>query len=262
MTTPRRRFFWGRSLPQALSRAARYHGVAPEQLDYRLRDKRHGFVKHPRAVIVEVDPEHPARAAEAPTARERPAPTPSAPSPPSTPPPPRPAREADPARPRQEAEDEGWEAPDDESELAASEAVQRLIALSGLELTAAVTRRADALELRLDGADRERLAAAGVELLDALETLLPRAVVALAGRRVRCRVDGAGLRAAREQELRELAAAAAERAREQGEALLPPLSPAERRQVHLALRDVPGLATESVGRGLHKRVRVYAVGSE
>jgi spoIIIJ-associated protein len=256
VTTPRRRFFWGRSLVQALSRAARYHGVAPERLDYRLRDKRHGFVKHPRAVIVEIDPERPLRdGADAP-----PPALPASPEPPSRP---RPASSMPPASPassaRGETDDDAvWEAPDGDSELAAVEAAHRLLSFAGLELDVTVARDADALRLTLDGADRQRLAAVGVELLDALEALLPRAVTALARRRVRCHVDGAGLRARREAELRALAAGAASRARARGDHILEPLPPAERRAVHMMLRDEPGLATESLGRGFLKRLRVYA----
>jgi len=148
--------------------------------------------------------------------------------------------------------------PDEESQIAAAEAAKRILAFTGLDLEATVRCGEERLEVELDGEDRERLATAGAELLDAFEALLPRAVVVLAGRHVRCRVDGAGLRAARERELEALAREAASRARSEGEALLPPLPPAERRWVHLVLRDEPGLATESVGRGVQRRVRVVA----
>jgi len=243
----RRRFFWGQTLAQALARAARYHGVAPEQLAYSVRAKRHGFVKHPRAVLVEVDPAAPLRPAGA----EAPAPPASRVVPPS-----RPA--APPRAVRPAAEDEIWDAPDAESELAAAEAMRRLLALAGLELAVHCARTAERLEVTLAGADESALGAGGVTLLDAFEALLPRAVVALSGRRIRCRIDGAGLRSARESELRALAREAAGRARVEGEAVLPPLAAAERRIVHLELQDEPDLTTESLGRGQLKRVRVYA----
>ncbi len=56
-----RRFFAGNTLPQALMAAARYHGLSPDELAYRLRDKRHGFVTRVRRFIVEVDPAAPLR---------------------------------------------------------------------------------------------------------------------------------------------------------------------------------------------------------
>jgi spoIIIJ-associated protein len=245
-----RRFFWGQTLTQALARAARHHGVAPERLAYRVSAKRHGFVKHRRAFLIEVDPAAPVQSAgavpnaPAMAAPERPAAPTRAP---------RPRRPAPPA-----AEPEAWDAPDAESELAAGEAMRRLLAFAGLELTATVGRDDDRLLLTLAGAGEAALAAEGVALLDALEALLPRAIVSLCGRRVRCRIDGAGLRSARERQLRDLARAAAEQARAAGEALLEPLPPAERRIVHLELQDEADLATESVGQGLLKRVRVVA----
>jgi len=248
VSAARRRFFWGQTVAQALARAARYHGAAPERLAFQVRGKRHGFVKHPRAVLIEVDPAAPLLAEGAPAAV---AASPAAPPPPERAP--RHRRAASPG-----PEEESWDAPDAESELAATEAMHRLLALAGLGLTVACARTPERLELTLGGADESALAAAGVPLLDAFEALLPRAVVALSGRRVRCRIDGAGLRAARESELRALARDAAGRARAEGEAVLPPLAAAERRIVHLELQEEPDLGTESVGRGQLKRVRVYA----
>lgn len=252
----RRRFFWGQTLTQALARAARHHGVPPERLAYRVSAKRHGFVKHRRAVLIEVDPAAPVQSAEA---------TPSAPvaaAPARAATAERPLAPARPPRPRRPAppvaEPEIWDAPDAESELAAGEAMRRLLALAGLELTATVGRDDDRLLLTLAGAGEAALAAEGVALLDALEALLPRAIVSLCGRRVRCRIDGAGLRSARERQLRDLAREAAAQARAAGEALLEPLPPAERRIVHLELQDEPNLSTESVGQGLLKRVRVVS----
>lgn len=265
MTAPRR-FFWGRSLAQALAKAARCHGVAPEQLAYRVSEKRHGFVKHPRAVLIEVDPEHPALSSKAiPAARE------AAPSPGERPEPgsaaPRRAPAQRPERPapatRQRAESSGestWEAPDADSEIAAAEAASKLLAFAGLDLEVTVRRTPERLELELSGADAERLRQLGTTVLEAIEVLLPRAVVALSGRHVRCRVDGAGLRAAFEDELRRRARELARQVEASGiEELLEPLGPAERRIVHLELEALPGVSTESLGRGFEKRVRIYAV---
>jgi spoIIIJ-associated protein len=246
VSAPRRRFFWGQTLSQALARAARQFGLPPERLAYRVRAKRHGYVKHPRAVLIEVDPDSPALAANAaPPAvvaapERRPAPRPTS----------RPAAV-------EERDEEIWDQPDAESELAASEAARRLLAFAGLDLAAEVAAADDRLLLTLRGADEPALRRGGAALLDAFEALLPRAVVSLCGRRVRCRVDGAGVRAAREETLRAAAREGAARARERGEHLLEPLAPAERRLVHLTLESEADLATESLGRGQLKRVRIY-----
>jgi predicted RNA-binding protein Jag len=268
VTSPRR-FFWGRSLAQALARAARHHGVAPDRLDYRLSEKRHGFVKHPRAVLIEVDPQHPELQSEIPQPATEIVARPAGASERD-----RTARVAERA-PRSEsaspaarrgasraegAGDSTWEVPDADSEIAAAEAASKLLAFAGLDLEVAVRRTPERLELELSGADDERLRQLGTTVLEAIEVLLPRAVVSLSGRHVRCRVDGAGLRAAFEEELRRRARELAHQVEASGtEELLEPLGPAERRIVHLELEPLPGVATESLGHGFEKRVRIYVV---
>ncbi len=280
-----RRFFAGNTLPQALMAAARYHGLSPDELAYRLRDKRHGFVTRVRRFIVEVDPAAPLRprgegrpatapavapgapAAPAASAPPGPAPRPESPRPPRPPQPPVPSAAhpamppmapgaQNPSRPAAGSV-EPFLPPDEESELAAAAAMSRLLALAGLELAAKVERRPDRLVIALSGKDEELLGDLGEEFLDDLEQLAPRAIRGLTGRMVRCRVEGAGLRSARELELRALAERTAEQVIASGEAaLLEPLSSADRRIVHLALVDDPRVATASEGYGAEKRVRI------
>ncbi|MEZ5330485.1 MAG: R3H domain-containing nucleic acid-binding protein [Thermoanaerobaculia bacterium] len=57
-----RRYFSGHTLQQALTRAASHYGCEPERLDWKEVEKRHGFLKVRRGVIVEVDPDAPLRA--------------------------------------------------------------------------------------------------------------------------------------------------------------------------------------------------------
>ncbi len=259
MSRPSRRIFWGHSLAQALAKAARYHSLPVERLAYRLYERRHGFVRVRRAVLIEIDPEHPARpqaeaTLPAPVAAERhaarPAPRPPAPRGEAAP-------ERTPPRPAAGRPIPSWDEPDEESVYGATEAMRRMLELAGLDLATRVEISEGRLELALEGPDDERLRGLGVEFLDALEGLLPRAILGLSGRRVRCRIDGAGLRDARAEELRARARAIAERVRETGVSeMLEPLSSAERRIVHLELRDAPGVGTESVGDGFMKRVRI------
>lgn len=276
-----RRFFAGSTLPQALMAAARYHGLAPDELAYRLYDKRHGFVNRVRRFIVEVEPTAPLRMKRAsadspsPSPRSVPAPAqrvsptavaPGAGAPAAHAEEARPARPASPARPvlppaAQRAHGpsavEPFLPPDEESEMAAAVAVGHLLVLAGLKLAVKVERQADRLVISLSGPDEDRVRDLGEEFLDDLEHLAPRAIRGLAGRMVRCRVEGAGLRSAREEELRQLAERAAEEAVACGEAvLLEPLSSADRRIVHLALVDDPRVTTESQGFGAEKRIQV------
>jgi len=265
---PARRFFSGNSLAQAIAAAASWHGVDPERLAWRQREKRHGVVKAARAVVIEVDPaalvrpEMPKDDSDvrlsAPLQR-----------PPEAVRPPRSAASGSPAaatvrrrgRPGdgggEGGEREVWRAPGPEAELAAVEAAARLLALAGLELTARVTRGDERLEVELEGSDRGRLEGLGLPFLEEFEHLLPRAIHGLCGHLVRVRVDGAGLRTARERELIARAETAAERVVTGGEAeLLEPLNPAERRIVHQTLSAHPGVDTESLGDGHLKRIRI------
>lgn len=289
MSSPRR-YFWGRSLPEALAKAVRYHQIPAESVAYRVVEKRHGFVRHPRAVIIEVDPEAPRRsgaAAPEPPAR---AATPASPETPVTsatpvasvtpeaPRKPEPARAPRPqGEPRDDPEPgsggpgrrpagekrpprrekEAFATPDADAEIAALEAVRKLLAFAGLDLEPSASVEGDRLRIDLDGADRERLANEGVDLLDAIDLLLPRAIFTLSGRWVRCRVEGAGLREARDAELRGQALRAAERVRAgEGEVSIEGLGPAERRIVHLELADAADLVTESRGRSEPKSLVV------
>ena len=278
MSERTRRFFWGNSLAQAVMSAARYHRIDPEALAYRIHEKRHGFVKHPRSIVIEVDPGQPRRSAAAPAAAAPAAPAAPRATPPreaapraatpraATPRPPRvtpPGGEAPPPREERRSRDtrptpaEAWDAPDAESEVAAAEAGRRLLQAAGLELELAVRAFDDRLELVLSGTDEARVAARGIPFLEDLEHLLPRAIHGLSGRMVRCRLDCGGLREAHEAGLRELARREAERAIASGEPiLLEPLSSAERRVVHLELLARGGVTTESLGAGARKRIRI------
>ena len=71
----RRRFFAGDSLQQALVQAANYFNLDPEYVAYRSLEKRHGFLKVRRKVVIEVDPDNPRREKpQAIPAAERPTP--------------------------------------------------------------------------------------------------------------------------------------------------------------------------------------------
>jgi len=80
MNEPKRRFFSGDSLQQALVQAANHFHLDPEEIAYRSIEKKHGFIKVRRKVMIEVNPDAPRREKGAP-----PPPTPGAPATPATP---------------------------------------------------------------------------------------------------------------------------------------------------------------------------------
>jgi spoIIIJ-associated protein len=91
MSNVKIRFFSGDTLQQALVQAANHYHVEPEQIAYRSIEKKHGFLKARRKVVIEVDPEAPRRAPAAspavPSSPPRPAaaPVPAAAEPPRPP---------------------------------------------------------------------------------------------------------------------------------------------------------------------------------
>src|SRR5437660_7618601 len=72
-------------------------------------------------------------------------------------------------------------------------------------------------------------------------------------------VDALGYRKAKDVEFRQMAKFLAEKARQCGmDQQLGPLNPYERRLVHIAVAEVPGVSTESVGDAFSKTVLISA----
>lgn len=78
MNEPKRRFFSGDSLQQALVQAANLFNLAPEEIAYRSIEKKHGFIKVRRKVVIEVNPDAPRKEKSAAPAPASPPPRPPA----------------------------------------------------------------------------------------------------------------------------------------------------------------------------------------
>jgi len=110
----------------------------------------------------------------------------------------------------------------------------------------------------LDGRDKEILTARGGEVLKALEHLAFRALGLEPTFHEKFHLDCGGYRALRFEELRMTARVAAERVQTSRQPFrLNPMSSRERRIVHLALKDFPGVRTESVGMGEERQVVIH-----
>lgn len=93
------------------------------------------------------------------------------------------------------------------------------------------------------------------QTLDALEYVVNRAVGHDEERAAHVAVDANGYRVRRRAALESLAHRMAEQARRKGRPVsLNPMSPRERRIVHLALQDDPALTTRSAGSGFYRRL--------
>src|SRR5207245_10622474 len=107
----------------------------------------------------------------------------------------------------------------------------------------------------IDGKDKEILLEHGGEVLKAFEHLALRALRLEPAYHEKIHIDCGGYRALRFEELRMTARVAAERVQTSRQPFrLNPMSSRERRIVHMALKDMSGVRTESSGVGEDRQV--------
>ena len=110
----------------------------------------------------------------------------------------------------------------------------------------------------VDGRDKEILLERSADVLKALEHLAFRALRLEPEHHEKIHIDCGGYRALRFEELRMTAKVAAERVQTSKQPFrLNPMTSRERRIVHLALKDMPGVRTESIGVGEHRQVVIH-----
>jgi len=154
---------------------------------------------------------------------------------------------------------------------AAAEALRKfleeLVRVAGLDLKVKVqaietsaTGATDEAEViaDLDGRDKEILLERNGEVLKAIEHLAFRALRLEPAYHEKIHLDSGGYRALRFEELRMTARVAAERVQASKQPFrLNPMSSRERRIVHLTLKDMPGIRTESIGMGEERQVVIH-----
>jgi spoIIIJ-associated protein len=146
---------------------------------------------------------------------------------------------------------------DEESFSAVESALSELLSAAGFLVETRRRSSSDEMVIELIGDDVEPLLANKGEGLNGLEVLTGRIASRRLGHPVYPRLDAEGFRAHQRESLQELAQRSADEAkRTRRPQLLPPLSPGERRLVHLALAADPEVETESEGDGFLKRVAV------
>ena len=163
----------------------------------------------------------------------------------------------DQTRPADHARREGPTPLDEESYAAVESALSELLSTAGFLVETRRRSSSDEMVIELIGDDVEPLLANKGEGLNGLEVLTGRIASRRLGHPVYPRLDAEGFRAHQKDSLQELAQRSADEAkRTRHPQLLPPLSPGERRLVHLALAEDPDVETESEGDGFLKRVAV------
>lgn len=111
--------------------------------------------------------------------------------------------------------------------------------------------------LNLSGEQAELLVRHRGEPLKALQHVVDMAFGRHASNEGRVFIDALAYRKGKDLELRQMARFLADRAKETGlDQQVGPLNPYERRLVHMAVAEVPGVATESVGDAFTKTVTI------
>src|SRR6266850_8211611 len=135
--------------------------------------------------------------------------------------------------------------------------LNRVIAALGITATVDVEETADGPRLNLTGEDAELLVRHRGEPLKALQHVVDMAYSRSLPDDTRVFVDALEYRKGKDIELRHMAKFLAEKAKQTGlDQQLGPLNPYERRIVHIAVAEISGVTTESVGDAFSKTVLI------
>ena len=135
--------------------------------------------------------------------------------------------------------------------------LKRVIAAFGIEATVVVAETADGPRFKQTGDADELLVRQRGEPLKALQHVVDSSYGRGLEGDKRVFVDALEYRKGKDIELRKMAKFLAEKARDSGlDQQLGPLNPYERRIVHMAVAEVPGVTTESVGDAFSKTVLI------
>lgn len=129
----------------------------------------------------------------------------------------------------------------------------------GISSPIEIEETSDGPRINMTGEDAELLARHRGEPLKALQHVVDMAFARDLPDEQRVFVDALGYRRGKDLELRQMAKYLANKAKETGiDQQLGPLNPYERRLVHMAAAEVPGVYTESIGDAFTKTVTISA----
>ena len=137
--------------------------------------------------------------------------------------------------------------------------LERFTAALGIAATVTVEEAPEGVRINLTGADAELLVRHRGEPLKALQQIVDSCYGRSLDGEKRVFVDALEYRKGKDIELRNMAKFLAGKAKDSGiDQQLGPLNPYERRIVHMAVAEVPGATTESVGDAFSKTVMISA----
>ena len=132
--------------------------------------------------------------------------------------------------------------------------LKQLLVLLPFDLTYEVRRRDQLIYVVFGGEDKHWLLKDDGALLLAIQHLLNKISP------VKVQVDCEFFRRRKEKQLKEYATEMAQKVKETGqEEILDMMNPYERRIVHIAVNQISGLTTESLGDGFLKKIRIFKV---
>jgi spoIIIJ-associated protein len=158
----------------------------------------------------------------------------------------------------QPGEAETTESPTEEKQVGlACGMLAEIVALMGFRLEVEGAVEDGRIMLRLDGEEAAELIGRKGQTLDALQFLLNRMLNRQLRDRMPVVVDTGGYRQRRADALKELAERLGEKATRTGKIVaVNPMSAHDRRIIHMALREVPGITTRSEGEGASRRLLI------
>jgi spoIIIJ-associated protein len=138
-----------------------------------------------------------------------------------------------------------------------TEFLERVIQALGIKASVVTEETGDGPRLNITGDEAELLLRHRGEPLKALQHVVDMSFGRTLPDEKRVFVDALEYRKGKDIELRQMAKFLAEKARQSGlDQQLGPLNPYERRIVHMAVAEVPGVTTESVGDAFSKTVLI------
>jgi len=139
----------------------------------------------------------------------------------------------------------------------ASEMLVEILKRMSLSVQVSVREDADEVVLDVAGEDAGRVIGKKGQTLDALQFLINKIVNRFPEGRRHIVLDSGDYRQRRENGLVSMARREAKRAVQQSRIItLEPMSPRDRRVIHLSLAKFPGVSTRSDGQGAERRVRI------
>lgn len=142
----------------------------------------------------------------------------------------------------------------DEEENPVAQFLDKILSRLPLDLSYQIKRKNDTIYLVFEGQDKSLLLRKDASLLLAFQHILNK----ISTQRVQA--DCEFYRKRKEKQLREYARQIAQQVYETGkDELLDTMNPYERRIVHIVANQIPGIASESIGEGFLKRIKIYPI---